>query len=267
MPSEMKFLIDKIHESPTTDEMVDYCIRLITKHGNAINIVPKYRDADLWRNYTAFEPGEKYDNIFNITEVWSQIYRDECEWKYKILFLGTSAQCGAGRLSQLDAIDEKMGNRRGIHDIAPGFCSYETFNKMDMLFRLCGRQVKGLNISKCSEVDPKQTCWDNSIIEMRYPDCTPEYRAEVCTRLIQDYGYCLDFVPVYNPNKFVKYGVKVYSNLGGKKQRVFVVCKKNDGGLAIIYSKTNLQYADEYKNSGAIPVIGALLDLCKANAR
>ena len=58
MPSEMKFLIDKIHESPTTDEMVDYCIRLITKHGNAINIVPKYRDADLWRNYTAFEPGE-----------------------------------------------------------------------------------------------------------------------------------------------------------------------------------------------------------------
>lgn len=187
-------------------------------------------------------------------------------WKYKTFYLSTSAQSGAWMLSQLDAIDEKMGQPKGVHAINPGFCFYEAFNKMDMLFRLCGRQVKGLNIDKHTKLDPKQTRWDNLIIEMGYPDSTPGYRADVCTRLIKDYECCLDFVPVYNPNKLVKYAVKVYSKLGGKKQRVFVVCRENNG-FAIIYSKGDFQCADKYENSEAIPVFGALLDLCNDRAR
>jgi hypothetical protein len=102
---------------------------------------------------------------------------------------------------------------------------------------------------------------------MKYPESTPEYRADVCTRLIQDHDYCLNFVPVYNPNKSIKYAVKVNSNFGEKKQRVFAVCKKNDGGFAIIYSKKDFQIADKNENPVAIPVFGALLDLCKAKAK
>ena len=267
MHSEMNLLIDNIRKSPTTDEMTDNCIRLIIKYGDAINIVPEYHKG-LIRSYTAFEPGEKYkyNNIFNIAQSWSSFW-DISGWKYKNLFLGTSAQSGAGMLSQLDAIDEKMGNIRGIHAINPGLCFYELFNKMDNLFRLCSYKVKGLNIGNYTEQDPKQTRWNNLIIEMKYPDCTPEYRADVCTRLITNYDYYLNFVPVYNPNKAIKYAVKVNSNFGGKKQRVFAVCKKNDGGFAIIYSKENFQLADKNENSKAIPAFSALLDLCKEKAK
>ena len=268
MSSEMMSLINKIRKSPTTDEMTDNCIRLIVEYGDTINIVPEYHKG-LIRSYTAFEPGEKYkyNNIFNITKSLYSIYQNKSVWKYKTFFLN-SEQCGSGMLSQLDAIDEKMGNIRGIHTVNPGFCFYENFNKTDMLFHLCCNKVKGLNIGNYTEQDLKQTRWNNLIIEMKYPDCTPEYRADVCTRLITNYDYYLNFVPVYNPNKAIKYAVKVNNNFGGKKQRVFAVCKKNDGGFAIIYSKeNNYQIADKNKNPQAIPMFGALLDLCKEKAK
>ena len=266
MHPEMNLLIDNIRKSPTTDEMTDNCIRLIIKYGDAINIVPEYHKG-LIRSCTVFEPGEKYNNIFNITQSLYSIYQSESVWKYKTFFL-SSNQGGSGMLSQLDAIDEKMGNPREIHAINPGLCFYELFNKMDMLFHLCCNKVKGLNINNYAKQDPKQTSFDNLIIEMKYPDCTPEYRAKVCTRLIQDYENCLDFIPVDNPNKIVKYGVKVHSKLDEKKQRVFAVCKKNDGGFAIIYFKeNNYQLADKNENPTAIPAFSALLDLCKEKAK
>lgn len=279
MHPEMNLLIDNIRKSQTTDEMTDNCIRLIIKYGDAINIVPEYHKG-LIRSCTAFEPGEKYkyNNIFNITQSWRSVYMvsswkyprsniGNIEWKYKSLYLSASAQCGAGIGCQLDAIDEKMGNPRGIHDINHSLCFYELFNKMDMLFHLCCNKVEGLNIDKNTKPDSKQTRWENLIIEMKYPESTPEYRADVCTRLITNYDYYLNFVPVYNPNKAIKYAVKVNSNFGGKKQRVFAVCKKNDGGFAIIYSKENYQIADKDETPQAIPVFGTLLDLCKSKAK
>ena len=89
----------------------------------------------------------------------------------------------------------------------------------------------------------------------------------MCTRLIRDYGVCLSFVPVYNPNEMISYAVKVYSNWNRKKQRVFTGCKLNDGGFVIFYSNKNFHIADKNENSEAIPVFGALLDLCKSKAR
>ena len=264
MHPEMNLLIDNIRKSPTTDEMTDNCIRLIIEYGDTVNIVPAYTSKGVIRGCAVFEPGEERDNIFNITQSWSSIW-DKSGWKHKYSFL--SAQFSTYTLSQLDAIDEKMGNPRGIHAINPGLCFYELFNKMDMLFHLCCNKVKGLNIDKNTKPDSKQTRWENLIIEMKYPDCTPEYRADVCTRLITNYDYYLNFVPVYNPNKAIKYAVKVDGNFGGKEQRVFAVCKKNDGGFAIIYSKENFQLADKNENSKAIPAFSALLDLCKEKAK
>lgn len=260
----INLLIDKIRESQTAEQMTDNCFQLIIKYGNSIDIIPAQgRD---FAGYTAFEPGERHHNIFNITQSWSSSIGED-KWKYKNISLSTHDQSGACMISQLDAIDEKMGNIRGIHTANPGCCFYDTFNKMDTLFHLCESTTTGPNFDKHNKTAPTETSFDNLIIEIKYPDCTPTYRADVCNRLINSYDQFLVFTPIDNPNKAVKYAVRAQSNQDNEKQRIFAVCETIDGSFAIIYSKRNFQIANKANNPEAIHAFQALFELCKTKVR
>ena len=252
--------VNKIYTSTTAVDMVDNCIQLIVKYGNLVNIDPEPHQDLIGR----FRVYDRYGGIFHITETWSSCYNG---WKCKSAFLGTPVQSGAYCVNQLYGIQENIGIRTGIHAMNPDVSMYELFNKMDTLFCLCDDKVKGLNkFSKDAKIQPTKTSMDNLIIETWYPDYEPKDTANVCTRLINEYGSQLDFVPVDNPNKFVKSAITVYK-AGDREKRIFAVCKIINDGFAIARSGDTVQIADIDQNQDAIPVFQTLFNLCRGQGR